>query len=327
MSLKKSDLVTVDGTKTYHGSCIICGTEHISINQQKNRTIYNCTQCGLIILPNKMLSSNDFLDNIPEIAGFLYETENKEIELNDSKVKQILNDPRIPKTPMEYLDKLILHIYSFGGTRFLREIKEDLINPAMGYVKDFDEIFQMIHALIDLGYLKKTESSYMDEQDDGSFQKVATYYYHLTASGIQYAETLIRNKKKSKRAFIAMSFDNEFDVAYDNGIHQACNECHFLPVRVDKKEFNDDIIEKIILEIKKSRFVIADFTESNPGVYFEAGYAKALGCPVIKTCRRDYFDQGKVHFDISHDKFIIWDDESDLRKKLIQRIKLTILQD
>lgn len=47
-----------------------------------------------------------------------------------------------------------------------------------------------------------------------------------------------------------MSFYNEFDAAYNNGIDKACNGCHFLPVRVDKKEFNDDITEKIILEIK-----------------------------------------------------------------------------
>ena len=52
-----------------------------------------------------------------------------------------------------------------------------------------------------------------------------------------------------------------------------------------------------------------------------------MGCPVIKTCLSDYFGEVGVHFDISHDKFILWDNEDDLRDKLIKRIKLTILQD
>lgn len=105
MSLKQSDLDMNEEIKIYHGSCIICGKEDVRINQEMDRKIYHCNQCGSVTLPNNIIISDDLWGNVAEIAGFLYETENKKIILNRSKINQILNDPRIPKTPMEYLDK------------------------------------------------------------------------------------------------------------------------------------------------------------------------------------------------------------------------------
>ena len=47
-------------------------------------------------------------------------------------------------------------------------------------------------------------------------------------------------------------------------------------------------------QIRKSKFLIADFTGQRGGVYYEAGFAYGLGLPVIWTCRKDWFD-GLVH--------------------------------
>ena len=98
---------------------------------------------------------------------------------------------------------------------------------------------------------------------------------------------------------------------------------------------NDDITDAIIAEIKECRFVVADLSGYRGGVYYEAGYAKGLGKPVIFTCRRDWFDgetdgQGtrikeRVHFDINHMNIIVWETPEELKKKLINRIRSTIL--
>ena len=36
--------------------------------------------------------------------------------------------------------------------------------------------------------------------------------------------------------------------------------------------------------------VVADFTGHRGGVYFEAGFARGLGIPVVWTCHKEYDD-------------------------------------
>ena len=89
-------------------------------------------------------------------------------------------------------------------------------------------------------------------------------------------------------------------------------------MRIDSKEHSNKIDDEIIAEIRRSRFVVADFTseEDKPrgGVYYEAGFAMGLNIPVIWTCRADMI--GNVHFDTRQFNHITWDDPEDLRVKL-----------
>ena len=41
------------------------------------------------------------------------------------------------------------------------------------------------------------------------------------------------------------------------------------------------IDDKLRVEIRRSRFLIANLTHDNNGAYWEAGYAEGLGIPVI----------------------------------------------
>ena len=97
------------------------------------------------------------------------------------------------------------------------------------------------------------------------------------------------------------------------------------PVRVDLVPHNDNIIDKIIAEIRTCQFMVADFTGQKAGVYFEAGFAKGLGRRVIWTCREDDFEN--VHFDIAQFSHIIWKDPRDLRTRLAARIRATIVKE
>ena len=78
---------------------------------------------------------------------------------------------------------------------------------------------------------------------------------------------------------------------------------------------NDLIDVKIISEIKNSRFVVADFTEQKHGVYFEAGYARGMGIPVIWCVRKD--DLENLHFDTHHYNYILWETPDEPRKSTI----------
>jgi nucleoside 2-deoxyribosyltransferase len=83
----------------------------------------------------------------------------------------------------------------------------------------------------------------------------------------------------------------------------------YKPHRVDNREHSDKIDDEIVAQIKRSRFILADFTKHRGGVYYEAGFAKGLGLDVIWTCRED--DVDKLHFDIRQYNCILWN-ETDL---------------
>jgi nucleoside 2-deoxyribosyltransferase len=96
-----------------------------------------------------------------------------------------------------------------------------------------------------------------------------------------------------------------------------------LPIRIDQKEHNNQITDEMMAEIREAEFVIADFSGNSSGVYYEAGFARGLGRPVIYCCRESDF--GDLHFDTQLINHIKWSDADDLRRKLANRIKATII--
>ena len=112
----------------------------------------------------------------------------------------------------------------------------------------------------------------------------------------------------SSQAFIAMWFDNSMEDAFEHGIRPAIETLGYTPMRIDKKPDANKIDDEIIAEIRRSRFLVADFTHGDDGarggVYFEAGFALGLGIPVIYTCRNDMVV--KLHFDTRQYAHIVW---------------------
>jgi nucleoside 2-deoxyribosyltransferase len=99
-------------------------------------------------------------------------------------------------------------------------------------------------------------------------------------------------------------------------------DCRLDPLRLDREESNHKIDDRIIVEIRRAEFMIADVTKHRPSVYFEAGFAMALGRPVIWTCQDDDF--ANVHFDTRQYPYIRWTSPADLREQLRNRVQATI---
>lgn len=128
--------------------------------------------------------------------------------------------------------------------------------------------------------------------------------------------------RSSRRAFVAMAFAPDLDSAFRDGIAPAIRDSNYEPVRVDRLEHNEKICDRIIAEIHRSRFMIADVTLQRQGVYFEAGFGAGLGLPVIWSCRQN--DLGNVHFDTRQYNHIVWESPVELRTRLRDRIAATI---
>jgi hypothetical protein len=124
--------------------------------------------------------------------------------------------------------------------------------------------------------------------------------------------------------FVAMSFDPSLDAAYDEGIKRAVeDDCGIKVTRVDRVQHNGIVTDVILAGIRSSQFTVADVTFQRTGVYFEAGFALGLGRTVIWSCRED--DLSNVHFDTRQYNHIVWTTAGDLRTKLANRIKATVI--
>jgi len=156
--------------------------------------------------------------------------------------------------------------------------------------------------------------------------KPSFWHTGLTAKGWERVYELeTKGNPFSNKIFIAMWFDKSMTEAWENGIRTAIKDVFpgFAPIRIDYEEHNNEIVDEIIANIRESRFVIADFTGQRNGVYYEAGFAVGLNKPIIMACR--VADFKNCSFDTNHRNHIVWKDPEDLRIKLINRIRATIL--
>jgi len=177
------------------------------------------------------------------------------------------------------------------------------------------EFFQ--ESLRDSGYLKAHKAS--SEQ-----------MCFLTPSGWERFDELRRAPgSQENKAFVAMWYGDEqthgkMMSLYEGSIAPAITDAGYKPTRGDIELHNDFIMNKVLGDIRIAPFVVADFTGNRNGVYFEAGFARALKKPVIHTCKRSHFE--KAHFDIKQLQALLWDEPGDLQQSLREHIRGTIGQ-
>ena len=113
----------------------------------------------------------------------------------------------------------------------------------------------------------------------------------LTFAGWQKVEELRRSVKDSRKAFVAMEFPNP-EKTTENYFFQNTLVDKYLvpaakkagydlanPLRSEPKAGN--LHARLELEIRAARFVVAEISHHNNGAYWEAGFARGLGKPVI----------------------------------------------
>ena len=150
----------------------------------------------------------------------------------------------------------------------------------------------------------------------------------LTVEGYARLAELEKVATNSSQAFVAMWFDDSMKEVYEIGIRPGIEDAGYEVRRIDRVEHINKIDDEIIAEIRRSRFVVADFTHGDTGarggVYYEAGFAHGLNIPVIFTCRKDVLED--IHFDTRQYNHIPWEPDKlvEFRKALSDRISAVI---
>lgn len=151
--------------------------------------------------------------------------------------------------------------------------------------------------------------------------------FRVTLEGHHHLETTLT--ERTNHAFVAMWFGEEMNAIYNAGIEPAIREAGYEPVRIDREHFLDNIHDAIIAAIRRSAFVVADFTHGADGqrgnVYYEAGFAHGLNLPVIFLCRQAEGNE-KLAFDTGQYTHILWKDAADLKRQLLDKIRAVIVR-
>jgi len=193
--------------------------------------------------------------------------------------------------------------------------QQDNGNISYFYSSDFESFLEICNQLKELEWIETNSSR------DSNITVGVTPQGWLALRELKPSEN-------SGRAFLAMWFSKEDKQLgmLRNAMKDAVTQAGYICDVVDEIHHNDYIMDKVLNLIKDSRFVIADFTFAKEGdagadgkifggvrggVYYEAGFAKGLGRPVIVSCRDDANSKARIHFDIAQLSTIFWEQDGD----------------
>jgi hypothetical protein len=122
-------------------------------------------------------------------------------------------------------------------------------------------------------------------------------------------------ERERPKAFIVMQFSSPYNEVYSHVIKDLCEEFKLDATRADEIYGPGIIVKDVIDRISRSQVIIADISPTNPNVYFEVGYALALGKPIILLAQRRGPD-APLPFDLSAFRVLFYDDSIGGKPKL-----------
>ena len=111
--------------------------------------------------------------------------------------------------------------------------------------------------------------------------------------------------------------DRAFDDAYELGIKDACKEVDAYCERVERQD-PPAITDRTHNLISKADVVVAEMSTRNPEVFYQTGYAHALGKPVILLTRA----ADDIPFDLNQYAHVVYENSiSRLKEELTKRLR------
>jgi nucleoside 2-deoxyribosyltransferase len=271
------------------------------------------------------------------VAQWLVGVDIPELTTASLEIAKATAPPPIPERADRLLSFIARNSGTLGDKVKIDDFGDSCFAAAWGGLTVWSEVEFLLDYLRIQGFVTYVSPSYSPmlqmsgSLEDGSQKMTASKTRKSMAkavilpAGYAHLENQAE-KQKPNQAFVAMWFDASMTEAYTSGIYLGIEDAGYQPIRIDRQEHNEKIDDRIIAEISRSRFVVADFTHGENGmrggVYYEAGFAHGLKIPVIFTCRHDLIND--IHFDTRQYNHITWSTPEELREKLCNRICATV---
>lgn len=317
-------------------SCPVCkqSVKHFKdIEGFKSEVI--CDYCGEFTIEKSLqaiLEKNDY--NQLRIGSWIREQNSfgvaPELKATDFDNLISLKDKKINQK----YELLLKYMYS-EKTIHIENSGLNRLYLVLFWCEDTTELFMLL--------LKAVASNHLKVDNNNIYNQ-----YFITYDGKEFVENLELDNSSNK-IFMAFHFEmkKEFEPTIKRAVSDA-SEGKLEAVRVSSSttEHDTKIDDELIGMIKSSKAVIADFTGNRTAVYYEAGFAMGLGIPVIWTCKDENIIEGKegygkfidnegkerfkkhidlLSFDTRQYPHILWKNEEDLYKQVVNRLKAKIL--
>jgi hypothetical protein len=135
----------------------------------------------------------------------------------------------------------------------LETVTRDLELQGISYSQDEYELLLVLNVLLEEGFL--------EAGGPGSLT--------LSIKGVLAAEALGASGSGAQ-GFVAMSLDPSLRDVFTHGFDPGIRAAGYDPFRIDDRDYVGGITDEMIAQIKRSRFVVADYTGHRNNVYFEA---------------------------------------------------------
>lgn len=114
---------------------------------------------------------------------------------------------------------------------------------------------------------------------------------------------------------VMIPFDDPFKPVFE-AIQNAGQQIGLRVLNANQVWEETEIFQDIFSLIYRSKFVICDFSQQNPNVFYEAGIAHTLGRPVIPVVQ----NVEHIPFDLRHHRHVIYLNNAEGLDKLIEEI-------
>jgi hypothetical protein len=285
--------------------CPLCGkqTEYNRFDVDRDVHYIECARCGRFSMTFEATTIELTTDQKNRLSAFCRRTGTSDPPalIKSGNIETLIST--LPTFgPIEKLDNLLLLL-----AERTKQVGQDAdFDVSCDYpllISTPDELAFLMDALKNSGFVQARS---MDSGD------------HVTMRGWERVQQIQKSGRDSKRTFVAMWFDPTMDETYDHAIAPAIIKAGYMPLRIDRHPHVNRIDDEIIGQIKRCRFMVADFTGQRHSVYFEAGMMIGLGRNVIWMCKED--ELSELKFDVRQFSFIAYKGVADAMKLLYDKI-------
>jgi hypothetical protein len=314
----------VDSLSVMEQFCPVCGTDGTQRTYHEDDTVsFVCRRCGKFglggteeaIVRGKELSRRTLANS----SAWIREHQDVSLSVHDLDALWLLRTPTVAERAMKLLHELARRYPAAGATfdfDFTDSVEVSWLAVTWSESKEEVQYLLLNYLRDSVGAIAATDASSSDGE--------AILDGYITPHGHELLEQMRQGSPESSIGFCAMWFDHDVKPLWTEAIEPAIRRAGYDPKRIDQHEHVNRIDDEIVAMIRRSRFVVADFTGQRGGVYFEAGFALGLGLRVIWLCREDQLRD--VHFDTRQYNFLVWkpDEYADLAKRLQNIIEATL---